>query len=405
MTQVKWVFVSNYINHHQIPFCDAMYELLEGSFVFIQTMEMEEERVRMGWSDQVEKPYLRYAYREPAACQELIDTCDVLFFGGLEDEHYLQHRLQEHKIILRYSERMYKTGQWKAVSPRGLRRKYLDHTRYRKHPVYLLCAGAYVASDFAIFRAYPEKKYIWGYFPAIHEQNVDQLLAGKGYVTEEGRTIPYLLWAGRFLDWKHPELAVETARHLKEKGLEFHMDIIGDGEERPNVEQLIERYDLQKEVTLPGYKTPEEVRNYMERANVYLFTSDRNEGWGAVANEAMNSACALVADHMIGAAPYLIQHGKNGYVYPDRQPAELYALAEQLVKDQAQCEALGRAAYETVWNTWNPGNAAKQLISLAERLQQGTGSSVPTGQSRGFAPCMPAPVISEGRMYEYLTGK
>ena len=32
----------------------------------------------------------------------------------------------------------------------------------------------------------------------------------------------------------------------------------------------------------------------MEKADIFLFTSDRREGWGAVANEAMNSACALV---------------------------------------------------------------------------------------------------------------
>ena len=55
MKPMKWVFASNYINHHQIPFCDAMYELLQGSFAFIQTMEMEEERVRMGWSKDVDR--------------------------------------------------------------------------------------------------------------------------------------------------------------------------------------------------------------------------------------------------------------------------------------------------------------------------------------------------------------
>ena len=36
------------------------------------------------------------------------------------------------------------------------------------------------------------------------------------------------------------------------------------------------------------------------------------EGWGAVVNEAMNSGCAVVADHMIGAAPWLIRQGENG---------------------------------------------------------------------------------------------
>ena len=42
---IKVAFVSNYINHHQIPFCNAMYSLLDGAFFFIQTEPMEAERV------------------------------------------------------------------------------------------------------------------------------------------------------------------------------------------------------------------------------------------------------------------------------------------------------------------------------------------------------------------------
>ena len=44
----KFVMVSNYLNHHQIPFCNAMEELLRGSFAFLQTEPVEEERLRMG---------------------------------------------------------------------------------------------------------------------------------------------------------------------------------------------------------------------------------------------------------------------------------------------------------------------------------------------------------------------
>lgn len=46
---MKTVFVSNYINHHQIPFCNAMYAKLGDDFTFIQMEPMEEERIRMGW--------------------------------------------------------------------------------------------------------------------------------------------------------------------------------------------------------------------------------------------------------------------------------------------------------------------------------------------------------------------
>ena len=38
----KFIFVSNYLNHHQIPFCNAMYTILQESFAFIQTEKMEE---------------------------------------------------------------------------------------------------------------------------------------------------------------------------------------------------------------------------------------------------------------------------------------------------------------------------------------------------------------------------
>ena len=69
---LQFVFVSNYLNHHQIPFCDAMYRLLGGSFVFVQTERVEEERIRMGWRENNEKPYLKLYYEEPEQCRRLI---------------------------------------------------------------------------------------------------------------------------------------------------------------------------------------------------------------------------------------------------------------------------------------------------------------------------------------------
>ncbi len=421
---MKVTFVSNYINHHQIPFCEAMCAVTGGQFIFVQTQRMEQERVQMGWQ-QVQPDYVRCFYEGPEQCKALIMDSDVVIFGGCDDESYIAPRLEAGKIVIRYMERLYKTGQWKAISPRGLGKKYLDHTRYRKGPVYLLCAGAYVASDFHIVRAYPGKMYCWGYFPASKEYDVERLLDGKGYVGAEGQKIPYLLWAGRFIDWKHPELAVETARYLKEKGVAFHMDMIGGGPLEEQVRSLLHAYDLEKQVHLLGYKTPDQVRASMEQADIYLLTSDRQEGWGAVANEAMNSGCVLVADHMVGAAPYLIRHGQNGFVYKSGCARMLFATVEKLVEDKQLCRSLGRTAYETIQTTWNAENGAKRLYALlqdlckewseavgseevaCQRIEKAHGAEENAGcgrkQAEGFYPCMPAPVISERRMFAYLT--
>lgn len=387
----QFVFVSNYINHHQIPFCQAMYEKLQGSFVFIQTQPMEQERVSMGWQNQVDLPYIKYYYEEPGLVQNLIDTCPVVLFGGVDEECYIQNRLQAGKPAIRYSERLYKEGQWKAVSPRGLMKKYKDHTRYRKSPVWLLCSGAYVPSDFHIVRAYPDKMLKWGYFPQTKEYDVDKLMADKKPTT--------ILWAARFLDWKHPETALKCAHYLKEKGIPFQMRIVGDGGERPLVERLMKDYDLFDCVTLLGYQNPEKVRELMEETKIYLATSDRKEGWGAVINEAMNSGCAVVANHMMGAAPYLIENGKNGFLYEDGKLKQLFELVEGLLKDDELAEKIGRQAIHTIVEEWNADVAARRLLSFCEGkglLENRDSTDVYTVPKEG--PCSKAEVISERKM-------
>lgn len=381
------VFVSNYINHHQIPFCNAMYRLLEGRFAFVQTEEMEEQRVRMGWHPAECPEYVRCYYEEPESCRRLIADASMVFFGGTDDESYIVDRLASGRPVIRISERLYKTGQWKAVSPRGLRKKYMDHTRYRRAKVYLLCAGAYVASDFHIIRAYPGKMFRWGYFPETRRYDAEKLMSAKGYGETE---VPFLLWAARMIDWKHPELAIETARRLKEKNLDFHMEVVGDGGLRKQMEALVREYGLAEKVALSGYQTPEYVRERMEKADIFLLTSDRQEGWGAVANEAMNSGCALIADHMTGAAPYLIANGRNGFLYRDGKKEQLFSLAERLVRDRQLCRRLGMEAYETITGLWNAETAAERLFRMTQDILQGREPEpAPDG------PCSRAPLLSE----------
>ena len=398
MQTPKFVFVSNYINHHQIPICNELYRLLEGSFAFCQTEEMEGERLSMGWQE--ERPeYVVCYYENPAKYQEWIDTCEVVFFGGTDEESYIQNRLAENKPVIRYSERLYKTGQWKAISPRGLRKKYLDHTRYRKRDVYMLCAGAYVPSDFSIVKAYPDKMLRWGYFPEIKEQDVDKLLVGKNAGS--------ILWAARFIDWKHPELPIELAAYLKGKGYDFHLDMIGTGALLEEMKAFATSLKVEDKITFHGPKTPTEVREAMEKADIYLITSDRQEGWGAVLNEAMNSGCAVVANHMIGAAPYMIFHEKNGLFYKDGDKQMLFSQVEKLLEDRELVRELGKAGCETVATLWNPTVAAKRLVSLALRLGFLEPSDVPEisdwQEIPEEGPCSVTPVISERSMWNKLT--
>lgn len=388
---MKVTFVSNYINHHQIPVSNVLYEHLGAEYTFIQTEPMEEERIKLGWNPKEVPEYVKYAYEEPELCRQLIMDSDVVIWGGLEEEEMLRPRLQAGKPVIRYSERLYKEAQWKAISPKGLRKKYLDHTRYRNAPVYMLCSGAFVASDFHIVRAYPNKMFKWGYFPECREYDLDALMAGKEEISAGNGGKTEILWAARFIDWKHPELVVQLAKELKYQGKSFHITMIGDGELRPKVEEMIAAEELEDVISLTGSQTPVQVRTAMENASVFLMTSDRKEGWGAVMNEAMNSGCAVVADRMEGATLFLMKQGENGFWYKDASAKCLADLVGRLLEDKKLRETIGRNAYRTIADLWNARVAAERLLKMCETVAAGKEPEMLWTQG----PCSKAEIIKE----------
>lgn len=392
-------FISNYINHHQIPFSEALYKRLGESYHFVQTEPMEEERVAMGWSREGEMlPYVHRLYEEEELCRRLVLESDVLLAGWSGREDLIGERLAQGKLTLRISERLYREGQWKAISPRGLAAKYKEHTQYRKSPVYLLCAGAYVPSDFHIIRAYPDKMFKWGYFPEFISYTREELMGKKD---SSGKV--HIVWAGRFIPLKHPEYMLRLAASLRDKEQElqgeksgFHIHMVGGGllEEQLKV-QAADR-GLEEYITFYGFCSPQQVRRIMEQGHIFVFTSNHLEGWGAVVNEAMNSGCAVAANVQAGAVPYLIRHKKNGMVYRDGSYGEMEAAVQYLLEDQIRREEMGWQAYKTIADQWNAEHAAGELLRMIEEWK--TGKTVPSVEG----PLSPAPVIAPAKMYERM---
>lgn len=383
---MRITFVSNYINHHQMPFSEACFRRLEGEYFFIQTEPMEAERVAMGWAGEVgQLSYVRNWEEQEALCRQLILESDITIFGWsskeAEMDRLVHQRLEQGRPVLRVSERLYREGQWKAISPKGLIRKYHQHIRYRRKPAYLLCAGAYVASDFHLIGAYPGKMFRFGYFPETIPYTMDQLDKEK---PQGGRV--ELLWAGRLIPLKHPEFALRIAGELKQEGVDFHLHLAGGGEMEACLRQEAAAAGLEDVVTFYGYRQPGEIRRLMEKSHIFLFTSNHLEGWGAVVNEAMNSGCAVVAGSQAGAVPYLIRHGENGLVYHGGSYEDYARLVRQLVAQPEEIRRLGAEACRTITECWNAETAAERLLDFCRNLLQGR--VVPAEQG----PMSPAPV-------------
>ena len=394
---MKITMISNYINHHQIPFSNALYEKIGDDYHFIQTEPMEEERIQMGWGVEAEKiPYVLFLDKHLEQCKQLIDESDILLVGWMEREDLIVDRLNSDKLTIRISERLYREGQWKAISPKGLIRKYKEHTSHRKHPVYLLCAGAYVPSDFSIVKAYPNKMLRFGYFPEFKEFTSEQLQKMHVWGTKKNQEEIQIVWAGRFIPLKHPEFAIKLVESLKEQGYRIHLHMVGGGELENELKQEVSRKHLDKEITFYGFLKPTKVRTIMEKCHIHLFTSNYLEGWGAVVNEGMNSGCAEVVNVEVGAAPFLIKHGVNGLVYKDGSYEDMEAQVRFLLDNPEKATQMGRAAYNTIAESWNAKEAANRLLQFYEGWKEGDNELPKEG------PFSVAPVIAPKRMYDYV---
>ncbi len=355
-----YVFLSDCYNHHQSAFSEAMYELTDGNYYFIATKPLSANRKKLGWLSE-KTIFLKNWYNkdEKDECEKLIDSADVVITGSAP-EALLKNRIYNGKLVIRYSERLYKDSYHIKTWPARLF-KYAKMFNHKN--MFLLCASAYSANDFALTFNFLRKAYKWGYFPEMRKYDDIRKVI-------ENKHAGSLLWCARLIDWKHPELPILLAKRLKEDGYKFEINMLGNGEMEQGLKEKIATLDLSDCVHMLGSVSPQTVREYMEQSQIFLFTSDRNEGWGAVLNESMNSGCAIVADHAIGAVPFMVESGKNGLVYEDGNFESFYSSVKKLLEDSALCVRLGEAAYQTICDAWNAREAAERLLLLIDDFKR-----------------------------------
>lgn len=322
----------------------------------------------MGYRNLEDASYAVNAYKDDASYREAMRLgyeSDVVILGAAPHE-FIEKRVKENKLTFRYSERFFKKARWR-FDPRVWKLRFRTDIRYRKKNVYMLCASAYTAPDCRFIHAYPHKTFKWGYFPETSQQPYESLTAAKSRDDSV-----HILWAGRFIPFKHPEEVVDLCKKLIADGRRFQIEMLGVGELRERHEQIVREEQLGEYITFSGPFSPEEVLDRMRRSDIFILTSDKYEGWGAVMNESMSCACAPVACREAGSVPYLIDHGKNGMIYDKHSKNSLYANVSALIGDSRLRETMQKNAYDTVKNVWNAETAADRLLHLIDCIQNGT---------------------------------
>jgi glycosyltransferase involved in cell wall biosynthesis len=143
--------------------------------------------------------------------------------------------------------------------------------------------------------------------------------------------------------------------------------IVGDGPERPNLEQLAADLGITNSVRFAGWLDRAAVRNAYQSAT-FLIHASTYEGMSNVILEALASGLPVAASQIPGNTE-LVEPGVNGFLLePETEPAKAAEVICSLFSNQAQWENLSQGARSTIESSFSWNHAA----DLYEKLLRTT---------------------------------
>jgi len=157
---------------------------------------------------------------------------------------------------------------------------------------------------------------------------------------------------------------LEALAQLREKRSDFVLDIVGDGPNRNEYEELTRKLGLQDFVRFHGLKTKQEVAEFMRKADVFVLPSEW-ENLPCVIIEAMASGLPVVATN-VGGIPEMVS-SEVGVLVPPRDARALEQALNDVLEhlhqyqgDRIAWQAKQRFSYDGVGQILN--SLYKELV-------------------------------------------
>lgn len=146
---------------------------------------------------------------------------------------------------------------------------------------------------------------------------------------------------------------------IHEMDNECHLDIIGDGTEMTSIKEKIQKYKLEQNITLHGFKNKEYINNKLLNSSLYLMCS-YEESFGIVLIEAGSFNIPAIAFDSAQGANEIIKNNKSGYLIKNRDKKIMANKAIDLINNRDKLLKFGinarniakKYSYENIKNEW-----------------------------------------------------
>jgi len=189
-------------------------------------------------------------------------------------------------------------------------------------------------------------------YTGVHSPQTNRLAEVRKLMRSElniPKDMPVIVFAGRICEQKRPALLADILRVARDQGLMFLALIIGDGEQRGQLEKLLSQYQLTANVQMLGSVSHQRWLDILVASDIFLMPS-QYEGISIALLEAMAAGVVPVVANVGGHeeivsqdAGVLISHGANELQEYLDAIRRLLTNSTEVQQMSKQCKALAES--------------------------------------------------------------
>jgi colanic acid/amylovoran biosynthesis glycosyltransferase len=217
--------------------------------------------------------------------------------------------------------------------------------------------------------------------------------ANKFPVADFAREKPRIISVGRLIEKKGFGDLITACGLMRDRGIDFDCEIIGEGPLHEELQQLIQRLSLAANVRLAGARSQAELIYMFAEATMFVLPCVQERGGGmdnlpTVIMEAMAAGLPVISTPVAGV-PEMVIPGETGDLVPEKAPSELAAVMMKLAQNRTLAKEFGRRGRELAMRKFELSETTrglKHLLVATGRVSPGKQAMAHDPQLREIKP-------------------
>lgn len=193
---------------------------------------------------------------------------------------------------------------------------------------------------------------------------IDEKFYERPLLKREKNSLNNIIFVGRLSYVKGVDLLIDAFNQIQKINSNVRLTIVGDGEEKQNLTNKSKQLGIQDKIYFAGRQS--NVIDWLDKADIFVYPSIWQEGFGISVVEAMARGCIPVTFNN-GGLPEIIEDGKNGFLV---EKITSTSLADKILKvlsikskDDIINNAINRAS------RFNINDTVKELKEEYEKIK------------------------------------